>query len=136
MTDRLTPLQRSWNMSRIHSKNTRTELQVRSLIHSMGFRYRLHCRELPGKPDLVFPKYKTVVFVHGCFWHRHEGCKITTTPKSNTEFWEKKFLYNVARDADHRQQLLHMGWNIVVIWQCELKDKKGLEDKIRRSLLL
>jgi DNA mismatch endonuclease (patch repair protein) len=130
MADKLSPSRRSWNMSRIPSKNTRTELQVRSLIHSMGLRYRLHSKKLPGKPDLVFPKYKTVIFVNGCFWHRHKGCKITTTPKTNTKFWKNKFSYNVARDKEHQRELLKLGWNVVVVWQCELKDKKSLTEKV------
>lgn len=135
MTDKLTPDRRSWNMSRIRSKNTRTEMGVRSLIHSMGFRYRLHRKDLPGKPDIVFSKYKTVIFVHGCFWHRHEGCKITTTPKSNTEFWEKKFAYNVKRDIEHQGKLKEMGWKVLIVWQCELKNKVDLAHRISQALI-
>lgn len=135
MTDKLTPEKRSWNMSRIRSKNTRTETEVRSLVHSMGFRYRLHRKDLPGKPDIVLPKYKTVVFVHGCFWHRHKGCKITTTPKSNTEFWKEKFAYNVKRDIEHQKKLKEMGWKVLIVWQCELKNKEDLASKVRRFLV-
>jgi len=123
-------------MSRIPSKNTKTELVVRSLVHSMGYRYRLHRKDLPGKPDMVFPKYRTVIFVHGCFWHRHEGCKITTTPKTNTEFWEKKFARNIALDVEHQQKLREMGWKVTVVWQCELKDLNKLATIILESLTL
>lgn len=108
---------------------------VRSLIHSMGFRYRLHRKDLPGKPDIVFPKYKTVIFVHGCFWHRHEGCKITTTPKSNTAFWKKKFAYNVKRDVEHQAKLKELGWKVLIVWQCELKNKEELAHKISQTLV-
>ena len=135
MTDKLTPDRRSWNMSRIRSKNTSTEIEVRSLLHSAGFRYRLHRKDLPGKPDLVLPKYRTVIFVHGCFWHRHEGCKITTTPKTNTEFWEKKFAYNVKRDIEHRKKLEEMGWKVLIVWQCELKNKEALSHRISQALV-
>lgn len=134
MTDRLTPSQRSWNMSQIHSKNTGTEMKVRSLLHSMGYRYRLHRKDLPGKPDVVLPKYKTVMFVHGCFWHRHEGCKITTTPKTNTEFWEEKFARNVERDIERQNKLAEMGWKVIIVWQCELKDLNSLAKRISVAL--
>ncbi len=136
MTDRLTPSRRSWNMSRIPSKNTKTELVVRSLVHSIGYRYRLHRKDLPGKPDMVFSKYRTVIFIHGCFWHRHKGCKITTTPKTNTEFWKKKFNRNIALDAEHQQKLLEAGWKVTVVWQCELKDLNKLAARISAYLTL
>jgi DNA mismatch endonuclease (patch repair protein) len=98
MVDHLTRAKRSWNMSRIRSGNTKPEKVVRSLLHAMGYRFRLHRKNLPGKPDIVLPKYKTVIFVHGCFWHRHPGCKNATMPKTNTEFWEDKLSQNIDRD--------------------------------------
>ncbi len=121
MVDKLTPEKRSWNMSRIRSKNTKPELIVRSLLHRMGFRFRLHRKDLPGKPDIVLPKYKTVIFVHGCFWHRHKDCKVATTPSTRREFWEKKFKDNVARDERNQRQLRQLGWHVYVLWECEVK---------------
>jgi DNA mismatch endonuclease (patch repair protein) len=99
-------------------------LIVRSFLHRKGLRFRLHAK-LPGKPDLVFPKYKTAVFVHGCFWHRHRGCKFTTTPKTRPEFWEAKFASNVKRDAVVKERLESLGWRVIVVWACQI-DKKGL----------
>ena len=121
MVDRLTPEQRSWNMSRIRSKNTKPELIVRSLLHRMGFRFRLNRKDLPGRPDIVLPKYKTVIFVHGCFWHRHKGCKVATTPSTRREFWEKKFKDNVARDERNQRDLRQLGWHVYVLWECQVK---------------
>ncbi len=118
--DTLTKEKRSWNMSRIRSKDTAPELTVRSLLHRNGFRFRLHVKDLPGKPDIVLPKYKTVIEVRGCFWHRHPGCKIATTPSTNTEFWQKKFAQNVARDKENEEKLKQLGWNVIIIWSCEL----------------
>lgn len=108
-------------MSSIRGKNTRPELALRALLFAKGLRYRLHVRELPGSPDIVFPKYKAVVFVHGCFWHRHEGCRYTTTPKANEEFWSRKFKENVARDARHVGQLREQSWRVAVVWECALR---------------
>ena len=119
--DRLTPEKRSWNMSHIKSKDTTPERIVRSFLHRNGFRFRLHVKDLPGKPDIVLPKYKTVVEVRGCYWHRHEGCKDSTTPSTNTEFWQKKFAENVARDKRTEQDLKSLGWNVIVVWECEVK---------------
>lgn len=140
MIDALTPEKRSWNMSQIKSGNTKPELIVRSLLHSMGYRFRLHGRVnkrlfkkgvLPGKPDIVLRKYKTVIFVHGCFWHRHKGCPRATTPKTNTDFWLKKFEANTVRDKKAQSSLRAMGWKVIVIWECELKDLNKLSSKIR-----
>ena len=122
--------QRSRNMSAIKSKNTKPEFAVRKLLHSMGYRFRLHRKDLPGSPDIVLPKYKTVIFVHGCFWHRHENCKYASTPKTRKEFWENKFKVNVKRDADIQEKIKNIGWQSVVIWECELKDMKNLKLKI------
>jgi DNA mismatch endonuclease (patch repair protein) len=127
MTDRISAEKRSWNMSQVRSKDTAPELLVRSLMHRMGLRFRVHSKNLPGTPDLVLPKYRTAVFVHGCYWHRHNGCKYTTTPKTNTAFWEKKFMRNVNRDRGNQQMLEEAGWNVLVIWQCQTKDIVRLE---------
>ncbi|HEY4093583.1 MAG TPA: DNA mismatch endonuclease Vsr [Luteibacter sp.] len=120
MVDFLSPSERSERMSRIRGKDTRPELALRKVLHRLGLRYRLHGTVLPGKPDLVFPRYQAVVFVHGCFWHRHPGCSIATTPKSNTAFWVEKFEKNVARDARVAAQLEEQGWRVLVAWECEL----------------
>lgn len=120
MTDFLTPAERSDRMSRIRGKDTQPELALRKVLHRLGLRYRLYGAGLPGKPDLVFPRYRTVVFVHGCFWHRHDGCNIATTPKSNTPFWLEKFEKNVARDARVATQLEALGWRVFIAWECEL----------------
>lgn len=121
MTDRITPEKRSWNMSRIKGKDTKIEVEVRSWLFSRGFRFRKNDKRYPGKPDIVLPKYKTVIFINGCFWHRHTGCKYTTTPKTRTEFWLEKFERNVRNDELHRQQLEDMGWKVITIWECQLK---------------
>ena len=115
--------QRSRNMSAIKSKNTKPEITLRKLLHSMGYRFRLHRKDLPGSPDIVLPKYKTVIFVHGCFWHRHENCKYASTPKTREEFWEAKFRENINRDKLNQENLSSKGWKIIVVWECEIKDK-------------
>jgi len=108
-------------MGKIRGKNTKPELAVRSLLHRAGYRFSLHRKDLPGKPDIVLRKYKTVVFVHGCFWHRHKNCKIASTPKSNVEFWQAKFDRNAANDKKHTRQLRKLGWHVLTVWECELK---------------
>lgn len=120
MVDTLTPAQRSERMSRIRSANTKPEVALRKALHRLGFRFRLHGRRLPGKPDIVLPKYRTVIFVHGCFWHRHEGCKIATTPKTNTEFWVEKFSRNSLRDSATAEELKRSGWRVIIAWECDL----------------
>ena len=120
MPDFLTPAERSERMSRIHSKNTLPELTLRRLLHSLGYRYRLDVRELPGRPDIVLPKHRAAIFVHGCFWHRHKGCKIASTPKSNTSFWLEKFSRNVERDARVTRKLRRLGWRVFIVWECHL----------------
>ena len=115
--------QRSRNMSAIKSKNTKPEITVRKLLHSMGYRFRLHRKDLPGSPDIVLPKYKTVIFVHGCFWHRHKNCKYASTPKTRQEFWEAKFRENINRDKLNQENLSSKGWKIIIVWECEIKDK-------------
>ena len=115
--------QRSRNMSAIKSKNTKPEIAVRKLLHSMGYRFRLHRKDLPGSPDIVLPKYKTVIFVHGCFWHRHQNCKYASNPKTRREFWEKKFKENIERDKKTQEKLKNLGWKTKIVWECEIKDK-------------
>lgn len=125
---------RSRIMSGIRGKDTRPELQVRSFLHRAGLRFCLHPK-LPGKPDLVFPRFRTALFVHGCFWHRHEGCRLATTPSSNTLFWQKKFTENVNRDARKERQLEGLGWRVLVVWACELNDRElgRLATRIRKG---
>ncbi len=122
--------QRSRNMSAIKSKNTKPEIKVRKVLHSMGYRFRLHSKDLPGSPDIVLPKHKTVIFVHGCFWHRHENCKYASTPKIRQEFWNKKFKTNIERDLEIQDKIKNLDWRSVVIWECETKNIENLRDKI------
>lgn len=112
---------RSKIMRSVPQKNTKPEIVLRKALHGMGFRYRLHDKRLPGRPDLVFPRYKTVIFVHGCFWHRH-GCKYTTTPSSREEFWNEKFKANVERDRNNVRELENSGWRVLTVWECQLKN--------------
>ena len=123
MADVHTPEKRSYNMSQIRNKNTKPEEIVRKYLFSQGFRYRKNDKRLPGTPDIVLPKYRTVIFVNGCFWHGHEGCRYFVLPKSNTEFWTSKIERNRERDLERRQQLKRMGWHTIVIWECQLKPK-------------
>lgn len=120
MSDNLTSEKRSWNMSRIKGKDTSIEIKVRKYLFSQGFRFRKNVKTLPGKPDIVLPKYHTVIFVHGCFWHRHPGCKDATTPKTRTDFWVKKFEQNVRNDFLHKEALVNEGWRVLTIWECEI----------------
>lgn len=128
MADIVDAATRSRMMSGIRGKDTAPEMLVRKYLHSRGFRYRLHAKELPGKPDIVLPKYRTVVFVHGCFWHQHPGCKFAVMPKSNTEFWQKKLGGNTARDAANLARLDEMGWRCIVIWECDAENMAVLRD--------
>lgn len=113
-------------MSRIRSRDTKPEVLLRRALHRLGLRFRLH-GDLPGRPDLVFPRHRAVVLVHGCFWHRHTGCKVASTPKSNTEFWQAKFDRNVRRDAEVAAQLGSLGWKVLVAWECELASRAKIE---------
>ena len=126
--------ERSALMSRIKGKDTRPELAVRSLVHALGYRFRLHRRDLPGTPDMVFPRFKKVVFVHGCFWHRHSGCRLAYTPKSNERFWATKFLRNVSRDKAALKKLRQLGWGTLVVWECELIDTRRLTRRLTTHL--
>lgn len=123
MADSLTPEQRSRNMASISGKNTKPELTVRKFLFSNGFRYRLHRKDLPGNPDVVLPGHRTAIFINGCYWHRHPGCKLAYSPKSNVEFWEEKFRGNVERDHRNYAKLCETGWNVLIIWECEVKDR-------------
>jgi DNA mismatch endonuclease (patch repair protein) len=126
-------MDRSENMRAIRSKDTLPELTVRSLVHALGYRFRLHRPDLPGKPDLAFPGRRKVIFVHGCFWHSH-GCKTGLIPKSNRAFWLPKLRQNKARDRKNLEALSQRGWDALVIWQCELKDLRSLGQRIKRFL--
>jgi len=122
-------------MSRIKNRDTKPELIVRKQLHSMGYRFRLHKKNLPGNPDIVLPKYKTIIFVHGCFWHRHKSCQYAYNPKSRVDFWQNKFFQNVKRDRKVLNELLTLGWRVMVIWECETKDIDLLEIKLNSILI-
>lgn len=125
--DTLTIQQRSERMGRVRNKDTKPELVIRKLIHGLGYRYRLHSRKLPGRPDLVFAARKKVIFVHGCFWHRHgEACVLTRWPKSRLEFWRPKLQANHRRDGENQRTLATLGWRFLVVWECELSDKEAV----------
>ncbi|WP_421929876.1 very short patch repair endonuclease [Neoaquamicrobium sediminum] len=128
------PEKRRQLMARVRGKDSNPELIVRSVAHTLGYRFRLHRRDLPGSPDLVFPRLRKVVFVHGCFWHRHEGCNRTTSPRTRSEYWTKKFEANVARDRRNLQDLTELGWDCRVIWECEIKDAGRLRAMLRAFL--
>lgn len=121
MVDIVDSATRSRMMANIRGKDTKPELLLRKAMHARGFRFRLHDRRLPGSPDLVFPRYRAAVFVHGCFWHRHEGCRFATTPATRPEFWAEKFQANVARDRKHEAALLAANWRVAIIWECDIK---------------
>jgi DNA mismatch endonuclease, patch repair protein len=126
--DILTKEKRSWNMSRILCKDTKPEKIVRSALHKSGFRFRLHAKGLIGKPDIVLPRYHAVIFVHGCFWHRHPGCKYAYTPKTRKAFWKNKFKENIDRFSLVKRKLDKLGWRVIVLWECEIK----FADKLKR----
>lgn len=128
--DTLAPEQRSLLMSRIRGKDTGPELRVRQLAYALGFRFRLHRRDLPGSPDLVFASRRKAIFVHGCYWHRHAGCRYAYSPKSNVQFWQAKFAANVARDQIATKALREQGWQVLVIWECETRDAEALRGRL------
>lgn len=134
MADVLTPEQRHYNMSRIRGKDTKPEEIVRKYLFSKGLRYRKNDKRYPGHPDIVLPKYKTVVFVHGCFWHMHEGCRYARLPKTNTEFWKEKLSRNRERDKNEQRILREMGWKVLVVWECELK-KDNQQETLERLFM-
>ncbi|MES0075780.1 DNA mismatch endonuclease Vsr [Mesorhizobium sp. M0058] len=124
--DTLTPKERSRRMSLIRSKDTKPEVQLRSMLHAEGYRFRLHRRDLPGAPDIVFPSRRKAILVHGCFWHAHEGCKTANIPKTRTDYWQLKFARNKARDMENESRLHHLGWQTLVVWECEINEKAKL----------
>lgn len=128
--DKLSPARRSHNMSRIRSKNTVPELVVRRTAHALGYRFRLHRKDLPGKPDLVFPRLRAVIFVQGCFWHLHEGCREGRIPGSRREYWEPKLTRNVDRDRAAQGRLTALGWSVLTVWECEVKDAEALRGRL------
>jgi DNA mismatch endonuclease, patch repair protein len=130
MSDNLTAEQRRRAMARVQQKNTKPEIIIRSLLHGLGYRFRLHNKKLSGTPDIVLPKYKTVIFVHGCFWHQHEGCRKSNRPTSNVEYWNTKLDRNIKRDAKNVEALKESGWNPILVWECELKDRAKLTEKL------
>ena len=132
--DRISSERRSWNMSRIGSKDTLPELAVRSLLHSMGYRFRLHKRDLPGRPDIVLPKFHAVIFVHGCFWHRHKGCRFSCSPKTRKDFWKEKFHQNVQRDQKNVKELHSLHWRVFTVWECQTTDKNALGIRLQKFL--
>jgi len=134
VTDFLSSERRSWLMSRVHGKNTKPEIAVRKLIYALGFRYRLHDRTLPGSPDIVFKSRKKVIFVHGCFWHGHRKCPRATMPKSNKDFWQDKIKTNRKRDAKDERKLESLGWKVMTVWECQLKNSEKLAERIKKFL--
>jgi len=134
MADVFTKEKRSEIMSRIKGGNTKPELIVRSLLHRLGYRFRLHKKDLPGKPDIVLPRHKKVIFVHGCFWHGHKGCKRSSIPSSNTEFWATKIKKNIKRDKVKARALRRQGWKVLILWQCRIKDTDKVVDKIQKFM--
>jgi DNA mismatch endonuclease (patch repair protein) len=136
MTDSLSPSERSRRMGLVRSKDTKPELCVRSLLHRLGYRFRLHDKKLPGRPDIVLPRFSTVIFVHGCFWHRHpaKSCPLARLPKSRLDFWEAKLVQNRKRDESNVRKLRRLGWRVVQVWECELPDQEKLENRLRRTL--
>ena len=134
MSDIFERAKRSEIMSRIRGRDTKPELVVRQIAHRLGFRFRLHRKDLPGSPDIVFPRYRAVIMVHGCFWHRHPSCKYAYTPKTRVQFWRKKFEGNVVRDRRNALALSERGWRTMVIWECETKDQEAVAARIESFL--
>ncbi|MDE0627224.1 MAG: DNA mismatch endonuclease Vsr [Bryobacterales bacterium] len=134
MADIFDPAKRSEIMSRIRGRDTKPELLVRRIAHGLGFRFRLHRKDLPGRPDIVFPRYRAVILVHGCFWHRHPDCRFASNPKTRVEYWQKKFEGNVLRDRRNERALTDLGWRTMVIWECETKDTEAVAARIESFL--
>jgi len=131
MSDHLSKEKRSWNMSRIKSANTSPELKLRSLLRKKGIRYRKNVKSLPGKPDIAISKDKKIIFINGCFWHQHSNCSRATMPKTNKNYWESKFKRTIKRDKENKKELKKLGWNILTLWECEIKKEKKIDKKIR-----
>jgi len=123
-----------YKMSRIKGKDTKPEILVRSILHRLGYRFRKNVTHLPGKPDIVLPKYKTIIFVHGCFWHQHKGCAKCKIPKSKVDFWTEKLGKNVERDKKHKRELEEMGWKIIYLWECEIKSENQVKERLKSFL--
>lgn len=135
MADRISSERRSWNMSRIRGKDTQPEKRLRSILHRAGYRFRLHSPNLPGRPDIVLPKHHAVIFVHGCYWHRHPDCPKATMPSTRPEFWKAKFEATVERDRRKAEELESMGWRVITVWECELeKEPEAVIDRVHRQL--
>jgi DNA mismatch endonuclease (patch repair protein) len=134
MPDVFQPEERSRIMAKVRSENTSPERMVRSLVHRMGYRFRLHRKDLPGKPDIVLPRYKKVIFVHGCFWHQHEGCPHAARPTSNTEYWNRKLDRNTIRDRENLHKLEYLGWRALIVWECETRNQEQLVEKLKGFL--
>ncbi|RIV63261.1 very short patch repair endonuclease [Burkholderia pseudomallei] len=132
--DTITPAERSALMSRIRSENTRPEIAVRSILHRLGYRFRLHRKDLPGRPDIVLPRHRKIVLVHGCFWHGHT-CRLASKPKSNESYWSTKIQANRARDARNLEALIQQGWSVLELWECEVRKLEGVEEKLRAFML-
>jgi DNA mismatch endonuclease (patch repair protein) len=133
--DTVSKEQRSLNMSKIRSKDTLPELLIRKALWRMGYRYRLHCKKLPGKPDIVIVKHRIVIFVHGCFWHRHKNCIEASRPKTNSEYWETKIAKNVERNKKHKREIEKLGWKVIIIWECNVKKDININTILLNKLL-
>lgn len=134
MTDKISKARRSANMRAVRSRNTRPEIQVRQIAHRLGYRFRLHRSDLPGKPDIAFPSRQKAIFIHGCFWHQHKGCRRATVPKSNLGFWRSKLARNTERDAEQLAEIRKRGWGALVVWECEIRNERRLIAKMGRFL--
>lgn len=134
MADRYSPAKRSEIMSRIRGTGTKPEVRVRSLLHRLGYRFRLNRRDLPGRPDIILPRYRAAIFVHGCFWHRHSGCSKASLPETNAEKWSVKLARNTERDRENREALEEVGWRVATVWQCELKDHQLVKYSLSQVL--
>lgn len=130
MTDHISPEKRSWNMRQIKSRDTAPEIAVRKILHKHNYRFRLNKRDLPGIPDIVLPKHKMIIFVHGCFWHRHSGCNRSNVPSSKTEFWLEKFKRTIDRDKANQLKLKELDWNVKIVWECQTKNSNHLENLV------
>ncbi len=134
MSDVFSKEKRSWIMSRVKDRDTKPEILVRSIVHRMGYRFRLHRKDLPGNPDIVLPRHDKLIFVHGCFWHGHRRCKRSKRPSTHREFWDKKLDSNIARDKRYQRELRTKGWNILVVWECETRSQEILMRKLKSFL--
>lgn len=134
MADIVSRSKRKEMMSKVKQRHTKPEIAVRKLLHRLGYRFRLHSKKLPGTPDIVLPKYKSVIFVHGCFWHQHEGCRKARRPTSNVEFWNEKLDKNIERDKRKESELKDLYWKVLTVWDCEIKDESTLIEKIKLFL--